>query len=141
MRSEIEFAYRNYDLIQIAEPPLAGEGDLHAYSGMGNVYWEFMGVRNVRFWRPYVGAGVGFMFLEPDFNDGNVDLNAGSTSDSAFAYQFMAGANFKYRRGVDLFVEYRYHAAEEVRMNVAGVGEPAFDFSSEDVFFGCRMKF
>jgi len=141
LRMDIDFAFRQLNLNSLTNrstPPSSTTGDLNLYSGMGNLYWEFMHFPNQRF-KPYVGAGIGFVFLDPNFVSGNAAIPGGS--DSSFAYQAMAGLNYKHNYRADLFVEYRYFAADDVSLSSPEVALSEFDLGMNNVFFGIRWKF
>ena len=150
LRTELELAFRDQavDSMFFNQPGSATQqvnvgGDLTTYSGMANVYWEFVRFRRCRV-KPYVGAGIGFAAF-----DASIPLSPVTSFDeSSLAYQFMAGLNFKLGQNTDLFTEYRYFNADGVSIdsNLATLGGPSssnakFDFSSQDVFFGLRFKF
>ena len=149
LRTELELAFRNQAVDTMtfnqigATSQLNLGGDLTTYSGMANVYWEFIKFPRCRV-KPYVGAGIGFAVF-----DASIPLAPITSFDeSSLAYQFMAGLNFKLGQNTDFFAEYRYFNADGVSIasDLTSLGGPAssvgkFDFSSQDVFFGLRFKF
>ncbi|MFN3834815.1 MAG: outer membrane protein [Glycocaulis sp.] len=64
----------------------------------------------------YVGAGIGFNRVKVRYNPSDVDIINGS--DTVFAYQLMAGANFNVSDNVQLFGGYRYRASNDPAFGV-----------------------
>lgn len=161
LRSEFEVAARsnNLDFFEVSRPvgipaqqnfPL--DGKLRTYSGMSNLYWDFGRTSNRRF-RPYVGAGVGFAFLDADFeNFGRSVMVNGFERDSSFAFQWMAGVNAAITRELEMFVEYRFFGTDDLRLGTqfsrfgAQAGDPDqifgdYDYRSQNILMGLRVKF
>ena len=159
LRTEFEYSFRTNDVDQISLAENVGNaltftdfglnGELAAHSGMGNIIWQFNGFRS-RWIRPYVGAGAGFVFLDANFDRFGQDILAnGNDGDSTFAYQLFGGLNVQLNRQMDVFLEYRYFAADSLRLETdfanvnGGVGSVLedFDYEADNVFFGVRFKF
>ena len=154
LRTEVEFSYRSHDLYQfdVVTPSntvaLNASGETQVYSGMANIYWEFVNfpMRNIK---PYLGAGLGFARFESDFQVGTTSLLAPTyDSDSALAYQWMAGVNWCTAPNMSLFVEYRYFAADGIRLesdfgsSIPGLFNAGlFDYRSDNIFAGLRFRF
>lgn len=148
LRSEFEVGYRDqaYSWPNPSQTPdpFAGS-NVHAFTGMANGYWEFVCFPS-RCWKPYVGAGVGFAVFDTENPGSNSTVY--TIDDSTFAYQFIGGMNFKLDCATDLFLEYRYFAADDVAVTSGIPGGSAgrsqtghFDMRSNDVFAGIRIKF
>lgn len=159
LRTEIEYSFRQGDVesMQLGQIGAGGlqlsnfnlGGELNAHSGMGNAIWQFSHLGS-RWVKPYVGAGIGFVFFDAEFNQlGQNVLTAGQEGNSSFAYQFFAGINTQLSERMDVFVEYRHFSADELRLetnllNVNGSGaviDNQFDFEANNLFFGLRYKF
>ncbi len=150
LRTELEFAYRDHDVDQVTllspmgNTVFNGSGELRVYSGMTNVYWEFVNSPMPAL-HPYVGGGVGFAFFESNFAvQGNSIVSPEYQTDSAFAYQAMAGLNWCTAPNMSMFVEYRYFATDGVRVAGSLGGNSVngkFDYQSNNVFAGVRFKF
>ena len=159
LRTEVEYTFRTNDTDQISLTENVGDaftssdfgfnGQLSAHAGMANLIWQFRGHRS-RWIRPYVGAGAGFAFLNANFNRLGQDvLTNGNDGDSTFAYQFFAGLNTQLTRRMDVFLEYRYFAADslDLETNFANVNGGTgsvfddYDYRTDNVFFGVRLKF
>ena len=146
LRSELEFSYRNNNLEQVAlgsgqVRPL--NGDLTSYSGMANVYWEFTEFPHGCL-KPYIGAGLGFTSIDSSMTNlaGANLISNGGGNDSSFAYQFMAGVNYKAYRNMDLFLEYRLFKSDSLRLDtVPNWGSGDYDYEPEGIFAGLRWKF
>lgn len=159
LRTEFEYAYRHSDADQLELMTLSGNalnlssynlsGEVKAHSGMGNVIWQFTNTPG-RWVKPYVGAGVGFVFMDADLNRfGRSVLTDRFGGNSSFAYQLFAGINTQLSRQMDVFVEYRHFAADQLDLQTnltnvnggAGLIDERFDFKSNNVHFGIRFKF
>lgn len=147
LRTEAEFTYRHNNLSGFvtspmpASPPVSGE--LSAYGGMANAYWELIGVPT-RCFKPYVGAGIGFVSIDAAIYNsvGRNIVPTGAENDSSFAYQWIAGVNYKAYRNTDLFAEYRFFKADTFNLDssIPGLGD-RYTFATDNVFLGLRWKF
>ena len=145
LRTEIELSFRNNDVSSLLTPTgeLPVTGQLQTFSGMANAYWEFVNSPTGRF-KPYFGGGVGFLSATADLalaSDPTLGANDPDSS-SSFAYQWMAGVNFKVSNHLDLFGEYRFTDAESFgipsdRDDLSG----DFGYSASSVGGGFRWKF
>lgn len=159
LRTEFEYAFRHNDVesIVLTENTGAGlnltsfnlAGEIKAHSGMTNLVWEFNNPMG-RFIRPYVGTGVGFVFMDVNASQAGRDvLVAGQDGNSSFAYQWFAGVNTQLSNELDIFLEYRYFYADDLRLQTdlvnvnggAGTISSSFDYSTTNVNFGLRFKF
>jgi opacity protein-like surface antigen len=145
LRTELELSFRENDLTGIlfgnTSQPFSGE--LNSFSGMANAYWEFVDVRTCCL-KPYFGAGIGFVSFDSSATDsfGQSLIVPGAENDTSFAFQWMAGINYKAYRNMDLFAEYRFFQATTFRVDstVAGVSD-RYEFETDNVFVGFRWKF
>lgn len=129
LRTDFEFTYRKSELSNVVgNLPFFQNGEIESYTGMANMYWEFMSFPNCC-WKPYIGAGLGFGVFDNTSDNGN-------DHDSAFAYQYIAGMNYKYSEMMDLFGEYRMLRADD--LDFTGT---ELDFESDNFFVGLRLKF
>ena len=74
-----------------------------------------------------------------EFPDESV-LVDGFESDSAFAYQGMAGVNWCTGPGMSLFVEYRYFGSSPLVYKIDDLVN-RFEYCTDNVFVGVRFKF
>ena len=153
LRTELELSYRNIGVSGLrlegdaGDEFLAVNGDFGTFSGMLNAYWEFVDVRFEKV-KPYIGAGVGFAIARPELLQANGVEAVIDNNDSSFAYQLMAGLNYKASSTLDAFVEYRYFVADSFQLNteiplISGLGNGSgqFDYQSSNVIFGLRARF
>ena len=145
LRTEVELSFRSNDIRSLLTPAgeLPATGQLQTFSGMANAYWEFVNSPTGRF-KPYIGGGVGFLSATTDIRFAS-DLSQTqdqSDSSSSFAYQYMAGINFKVSNQLDLYGEYRF-----VEANSFGIASDRDDLSGDfrykanSVGGGFRWKF
>ncbi len=146
LRTELEFAFRRnkFETFGLTQPgqslslPLGGEAN--SFAGMANAYWEFVEfpLRDVK---PYVGGGLGFSLFDSDitFLGENILADRFET-DSAFAYQAMAGINWCTGPNMSLFLEYRYFGTDSIRYKIEDLVNQ-FEYRTGNVFVGVRFKF
>lgn len=145
LRTEAELSFRSNDVTSFRTPGMEFDfdGQLQAFSGMANAYWEFSNFPSDRI-RPYIGAGVGFTSVTTTLSDtlGGSLLNSDNNSDSSFAYQWMAGLNFSVSDNLDLFGEYRFHDMESFQIRSLETGLAGdYGYSASSVGMGLRWKF
>lgn len=145
LRTEIELAIRNNDISDLISGGTSQSfsGDISAFSGMANAYWEFVDFPGGRF-KPYIGFGLGFASLETTLADaaGASVLTANGGSDTSFAYQWMAGVNYKTSSNLDVFAEYRFFEADSTRIDSTRAGfSDNYNYQSNTVGIGLRWKF
>ncbi len=149
LRSDLEFTYRSHGIVGtelVDVDPSENrdlDGSLQSYSGMANLYWEFVSFPKPCF-KPYVGAGIGFVGVEADLRtpNGSTILAQPVDNDTSFAYQFMGGVNYKACRNLDLFIEYRLFKTDSIRIDtMPGWGGGKFDYATDNLFAGLRWRF
>ncbi len=111
-RVEAEVSYRDNDLDEGTALGISApiEGDITALAGMANVYFDF---RPGKSWRPYFGGGIGVANLDLEFDSIAGIPFSFSDSDAVFAYQAMAGVEYKITPRLSLGAEYRYFATTD----------------------------
>lgn len=145
LRTEVELAFRNNDLDEVflGGLPQGYTGDASLFSGMSNVYWEFQQVPSGCF-KPYLGLGIGFASVDTGLIDGNGNslIPVDSGADTSFAYQWMAGINYRATCDLDLFAEYRFLEADSIRVDALSSSLSGnYDYQADTVGFGFRWKF
>ena len=143
LRTEIEFSFRENDLESLTMPgnpaffsPNLENPELRSFTGMVNVLWEFVQVPCERV-KPYIGTGFGFVGVQAEAGLGGTDIFADiDDSDSSFGYQVIGGLNFRANEMLDVFAEYRYLKADSLQL-----GNFGFDYETNNVFAGARIKF
>lgn len=149
LRSELEFTYRGNGISRSQYVNSYSQyffqdidGEINAYSGMTNFYWEFMRFPRCCF-KPYVGAGIGFVGFDTQiFDEYQRSLLPEQRDTTSFAYQFIGGVNYKANCNMDLFIEYRYFAADSYRIEAYN-GWPGgtYEYQTSNLFAGLRWKF
>ncbi|MBL8550423.1 MAG: OmpA family protein [Hyphomonadaceae bacterium] len=138
LRIEGEFAHRYHEV----EPELGfvTEGDTHAWSAMGNVYYDFNKQGAVQ---PYVGVGVGVARVNFSATDPGT-LTSYRDSDTAVAYQGLIGVGFRATENLSFDVGYRYFNAQSAKFSGVEGGFPATfgaDYSDQAATVGLRWQF
>lgn len=150
VRTELEFTYRNNsagsffhqeyddDGLLLVEDNDPATGSVNSYSGMYNVIFD-VGKRCVGTPHLYLGGGLGSIYANGDFSTATDDY---SIHDASFAYQFITGLNQPISQAVDLYTEYRYLGADNLKVvnDTAGVSMGAFTYDSHNVLFGVRFR-
>jgi opacity protein-like surface antigen len=150
VRNEMEFTYRdnsassffnqqfNTTGLLLAEAREPATGFVNSYSAMYNAVFD-VGKRCVGLPHLYVGGGLGSIYVDGDFSTA-ADIY--SVQDSSFAYQFIGGINYPVRSTVDLYTEYRFLGADNVRVEnvTTGVSLGDFAYDSHSVLFGLRFR-
>jgi len=85
-----------------------GQGEVTNFGLFGNVFYD---IETSSAFKPYVGAGLGYQWVDVEYVPSGVDV--GNDDDGVFAYQLMAGASFKLTDTVDLFGQYTYRGSFE----------------------------
>jgi opacity protein-like surface antigen len=115
--AEAEFSYDTNDIKSLSSGvllpigPLAASGTARFYSGMANAYLSLPAGA----WRPYLGAGIGEARVKAD-DIGFVAIPQIRTTDSdtAFAWQLMAGLGYQISPNLELGARYRYFHTDDV---------------------------
>jgi len=118
-RVEGEFTFRSNEADGInfnGNPVPNVDGGIDSYAAMLNVFRDFNGNGRIK---PYIGGGLGFAFVDADFQYGGLPAIVDG-DDSTFAYQAMAGVTAQLRSGMDVFIEYRFFAADSPQLNRFG---------------------
>ncbi|EAQ29412.1 hypothetical protein NAP1_01530 [Erythrobacter sp. NAP1] len=85
-----------------------GQGDVSNFGLFANVYYD---IQTGSGFKPYVGAGLGYQWVDVDYRPSGVAV--GEDDDSGFAYQLMAGAGYEVSPGVELFGQYTFRDMTE----------------------------
>lgn len=143
LRSELEFSYRNNDADSILESAFTTntfeiDGSVQSFSGMFNMLWDLQPRPIFGCYQPYVGAGIGFSFVDVDLPENSVIED--NENQSSFAYQIITGVSRPISFQTEGFVEYRYLNADPIRV-LASLSAGNGEYATDNVFFGLRMKF
>ena len=110
------------------------DGHFNNYHSMLNLVRE-LGNHRIK---PYIGGGIGVARQDGEFT---VMGNRYDFDEWAFAYQGLAGINFKQSEKVDVFCEYRYLGNSNTELEENGVPLPdEFQYLSESIVFGFRIR-
>ena len=116
-RIEVEFSWRKNDGNSLSfngvEESFSAKG-AQSYGGSINAYYDFA---NETSFTPYLGAGIGFDYIENEFLFRDVVFE---DDDFVFAWQVSGGVSTPVTDKIDGFIGLRYHSANN----------PAFEFSS-----------
>lgn len=85
-----------------------GQGSVSTFGLFGNVFYD---IQTGSAFSPYVGAGVGYQWVDVDYRPSGVEV--GNDDDAVFTYQLMAGASFEVTESVELFGQYTFRDATE----------------------------
>jgi opacity protein-like surface antigen len=144
IRGELEGSYRESGIGAASGLGLSvpGAGDVSALSAMANVY--FSPDLQLGPVRPYVGAGAGISrFKASDVQAvGIPGLGPVSASETGFAYQLMAGAEFPLSEAATVTAGYRYFATPDVNATLAPFGDVKVDgLGLHELVLGIRFGF
>ncbi len=154
-RAELEFSYRSNDIDQI--DPYGGfsgwpagsiSGDYKTMAILGNLIYDFETQSALT---PYIGVGAGIGFVNPDVV-GSVTPGAPTSplsisyggSDTAIAYQALAGLAVDLAEGLALDLSYRYFGTTKRDHSGTINGAPATISAgnrSHSLFAGLRWNF
>ena len=156
-RGELEYSYRSNDLDQI-DPDGAGfsgwpagyiGGDTTTHGVLFNLIYDF---NKSDSFTPYLGAGVGLGFIDPDIT-GSVSPGAPTTplsiaysgsNKATLAYQGIAGVSIGLAQGLALDLSYRYFSTlkETYTATINGApGNVKLENASHTAFAGLRWDF
>lgn len=108
-----------------------GNDDISAWSTMVNGIYSFMPNSS---WHPFVGAGVGWAWLDGDFD------GAGSKEhDNQFAYQGIAGVSYDVSRNWAIKAQYRYFATLDTDLGPANDHDA--EYRNHSILVGFTYKF
>jgi opacity protein-like surface antigen len=129
-RVEGEFGYKASDLDKASALDLNGtfiNSDATIMSYMVNGLYDY---KNTSAFTPFIGAGLGLINGEFNFNGNKVE-------DTVFGYQLIAGVGYALNRNVTIDVSYQFQgAASDFEKN----GDK-FSYMSSNVYGGVRYNF
>ncbi|MGB3470951.1 MAG: P44/Msp2 family outer membrane protein [Erythrobacter sp.] len=85
-----------------------GQGDVTNFGLFGNVFYD---IQTGTGFKPYVGAGAGYQWVDVEYSPSGVDI--ADDDDGVFAYQLMAGASYEVNDAVELFGQYTWRDSFE----------------------------
>jgi len=148
-RMEVEAGARQYDFQsyqvqtftdnQLTSDAISSAvGTLRGYTIMGNVLFDFAPRAFQRSYF-YGGAGIGVLISDAT---ATTATNIYTIDETSFAFQVIGGINRTITQRLDLFVEYRYVAADNINVfdQTAGASLGDFDYRTNDIFLGFRLR-
>lgn len=136
-RSEFEFTFRTNDEVVLDDSaPRLLDQSADVYSIMKNFFVDF-GNQNSRI-RPYVGIGIGYSYLNTEFNSlSGIEVDG----QSAFAWQPIGGVSMQLGAIAHAFVEYRYFGTADFDFTEFG-SESLRDgsYGANNLFVGVRFE-
>ena len=142
-RVEVEYSYRENDVEshRLGGARLASStGSFDAHTVMGNFLIDFNKQSPLTF---YAGGGIGVAFVNLDQFAG-AGTNVFDDDDTTFAYQGIAGVEYKIDASWSLFGEYRYLGMTDPEVTLfPGAGGATRDISvdTHNVGGGIRYRF
>lgn len=146
LRSEIELAVRENDLSinsptgalenlfqsAIVDGTVANrqEDSVRAYSVMKNFIFER---DNASRFTPYVGAGLGWSYLDVEAPSAGIDEGIG-----AFSYQGIGGVATRLNKATDFIVEYRFLSTSNVDLETA---DQSVVYRTHNLFMGLKLEY
>ncbi len=85
-----------------------GQGKVTNFGLFGNVFYD---IKTGGAFKPYIGAGLGYQWVDAEFTPSGVDV--ADDDDGGVAYQLMAGAAFELSDRAEVFGQYTYRANTE----------------------------
>ena len=80
-----------------------GQGSVKNYGLFGNAFYD---INTGSGFKPYVGAGLGYQWIDVEYAPSAVDI--ANDDDGAFSYQLMAGGSIAVSENFDVFAQYTY---------------------------------
>jgi opacity protein-like surface antigen len=132
---EADWTYRSGEIDTIgANGSLANGGDYASVAVTSSVIYSFPASGP---WRPYVGAGLGFL----QEIDADLEPSGDEVSDrGGLAYQFLAGVGYRASEALEVTLEGRYLGTSGVELEGGGQSFEA-DYEHLGVLLGLRWLF
>lgn len=143
VRAEVAVGYRRNTIDEIEEPgSVDADGEVTAWTGMGNVYYD-LDFGRVFGWsgpitiiKPYIGGGLGFARINLELDDvSGVNVDKSETTYEA-AYQGTLGVGFHFTDHMALTTSYQYFGTTNPTYN----GEEG-SYRSHNFLVGLRFTF
>ncbi len=134
-RSELELGHRRNDLDSLSGAA-GGTGDASGWNGMVNVLYDF---KTGTPFTPYLGAGLGAARVSLEASP--VGASRIDDSDSAFAYQGIAGVGYRLNENAQVFADYRYFATTGLDFATAAGTSVDADYGNHTLMVGLRFSF
>lgn len=131
VRSEVNLSFRQVEIDSISgfgvTLPGAGDVSVSALTFMVNAYYDIDLGSSIT---PYLGAGIGFAYLDVDSDSSAVLIVHDSSTE--FGWNIMAGASYAISETIDLSLSYRYLGTLDPKSNFSFPRPPQVDKISID---------
>jgi OOP family OmpA-OmpF porin len=142
-RAELQFSYRENEVSNISAQNERdnAQGSLGLLAVMVNGYADYdLGVGVI----PYVGAGIGWGYVELDAKNTNSVLKM-EGEDSVFVWSLMIGGFYPVNEAIDISLGYRYIATTKPDLNgqTKNLGPRRFEgeYDAHELMMGLRFNF
>ena len=144
-RGELEYTSRKNDIkshsLNGGSTLPGSKGEAKSDAFMLNGYYD---IDTNSAFVPYLGAGIGMAKVK--FDDFGVAAipDVLNDNESQFAYQFMAGGEYRFADMWGLFAEYRYFATADVDVNTSsatGGVSNSIAYKTNNILVGARFMF
>lgn len=136
VRTELEIGFRENDVDSISGGG-SGTGDVGTWSVMANALYDVAVDGPLK---PFFGIGAGIARLDASGATPSTGTSI-DDSDTAFAWQGMAGVAYAVNERVKLTLGYRYFSVPDADLNNNAGTSFETDYASHDVLFGLRYSF
>ena len=136
VRTELEIGFRENDVDSISGGG-SGTGDVATWSFMANALYDVAVDGPLK---PFFGIGAGIARIDASGATPSTGTSINDT-DTAFAWQGMAGVAYAVNERVKLTLGYRYFAVPDADLNNNVGTSFETDYASHDVLFGLRYSF
>lgn len=89
-----------------------GKGKISSTGIFLNVYYDFVELGS---FFPYIGAGIGFMSVDVEYEPSGVKII--DDDESKFGFQLKAGATYRCTDTIDIYGEYAYRMTDDVEVD------------------------
>lgn len=128
-RLEAELGWRRNDVDALGGA--SAGGDINLLSLMGNLYYD---IPTGTAFTPYIGAGLGgahAMLDAPGIDDEN----------DVWAYQGIAGVDYRISEALSLKADYRYFATDDFDVRAANGSAVETEYASHNIMIGFTYRF
>lgn len=114
-----------------------GQGAISSTGIFLNIYYDFIGLGSLY---PYLGAGVGLMSVDVEYNPSGVNII--DQSETKLGFQLKAGATWRCTETIDLYTEYAFRMSDDVEVdNSLFPGKLDIENKQHLVSVGLRYRF
>ncbi|MBI3506821.1 MAG: OmpA family protein [Proteobacteria bacterium] len=138
LRAELELGQRAGSVRSVGSSTGTGGGRLDVTSAMGNILYDFANDSPII---PYLGVGAGGARMRAS-NIGPDQGNAiVSGTTNVFAYQGIAGLDYRIDDNMAIGASYRYFAAQSASISSSAGDKASLPYRDHSILFGVRYAF